>query len=128
MPSPVKGESALTAIVKVSFSKTVAPSILKPIVVWAVAVPVTRKAAHPIHKQEAMIYLINLFICINFILVSGTVSSRASMTEIEIIEMSGLSAMRFHLKCSQSVEKDPVAMRRQSPFAWIVYFIRSFFE
>jgi hypothetical protein len=56
-------------MVNVSFSKTVAPSILKPMVVCAVDVPGKNNIRHHIQRPEAKLYLINLFICINFILV-----------------------------------------------------------
>jgi len=54
-------------------------------VVCATVVPVKNTMKHQVHKQEASLYLINLFICISFILVSGSVSSIAFLLKIRSI-------------------------------------------
>jgi hypothetical protein len=72
-------------MVKEFFSRTVAPSMLKPLVDCAVAVPEMRSIKQHVQKQEAIIYVISLFICINFILVSGF-SSFASLSYSELFK------------------------------------------
>jgi len=84
-PFPVSRESALTAMVKTSFSLTAAPSMVNPMVDCALTVP-DRSIAVQNGQNEAIIFLINLFICIRFILVSGYVSRNTYVPVIDKIK------------------------------------------